>query len=505
MESLSFSAPDGSQVSYAQQAPSRRLDYKLAATTAKLLTNRRTVYFNSDRPTYNQGDIITITINSSDLMDAKNSFLMFKMKLTVSSNILNGSVHRIFQRVRLSTNSGVILNEIDDAGLLARVIYDFCALEDYKHSTGQLHGFGSYKLQITGGANLAAQISNLVTGVYVDGTAANSIRTQLSGDGLDRMASDKTYIVSLGDVVPLLQVDQLLPMKQIGPLKLEIFLTSSGKYSFTSRGYDFPDKAKCAAVADLKDPNKRYSLGTAATGTAAGSEFPSMPYYAGGNAVADIDKYTVTAVNYVADVVSYSTEIDRLLTEMANSGRLIISYNNYTSTTTVVTSQEMTIKLTKAAFDIKSLFAVIRPVALENVLIDSFESLFNMPTELKQWQIKSNTLMFPTRPVQSVEESFVHCLKSWGRFFKTQSSNISLSDFDRTRFVIGYDLETSPESSYTGLSTVNGSSIDLEISLASLGLNPLTSVAATSARVTTFLLNTRILIVMANNNIVIKE
>ena len=172
--------------------------------------------------TYNPGDTITINIptRANTCLIPSESYLRGQFNLiasgaSTSSCLESCGWHQFIQRVRVFHGSN-LLEDIDNYGQLAKILYDFQAPEDAVKG----------RFAITTGTN------EEYTGVGVAAAALQNVRSVNRGRALGALAASTTsfpFAINLVSLVGALAGEKYIPLFEMtaAPLRVELVLQSS--------------------------------------------------------------------------------------------------------------------------------------------------------------------------------------------------------------------------------------------------------------------------------------
>lgn len=172
--------------------------------------------------TYNPGDTITINIptRANTALVPSESYLRGQFNLIASTASTSSCLescgwHQFIQRVRVFHGSN-LLEDIDNYGQLAKILYDFQAPEDAVKG----------RFAITTGTN------EEYSGVGVAATALANVRSVNRGRALGALAASTTsfpFAINLVSLVGALSGEKYLPLWEMtaAPLRVELVLQSS--------------------------------------------------------------------------------------------------------------------------------------------------------------------------------------------------------------------------------------------------------------------------------------
>jgi hypothetical protein len=426
---------------------SERLSYRLKASVSSSIREHSIRYFPSDRTSYNAGQIITIDINSQQFLDPLNSYIELHMvpsATTRGANMnLSGDISRLISKFKLSNSTGTILEEINNVGLLQKVLVEHTTSKQFRETVLEESGWS---------ANWGAGSA------YTD----NATVFAPTAPALTWMSAGRYYKLSLSFSGLLGQINQYLPLKQMGALKLELTLAPA------ATAFIYPTAGSTTNVVGAD--------------------------------------YTVSRVFYNASMLTLSDDIQRVVDESARKGTLKLSYGTYftntfaltTATTTNGNTAETEVQLRKACFDLRSIYGVVQYTAnITNALTDSFESING--TNVDRFQTSIGTTYIPSKYVDNLLAQYTESQRAFAKLNHVATASVGYTDFGLGKHLIGVDLERDPSSVNTGFSTNNGNFASISVRLLANG----TDLAACS--LTCFSLYTRMITIMDNANILMKE
>jgi hypothetical protein len=427
---------------------SERLSYRLKASVSSSIRQHDIKYFPSDRTSYNAGQIITIDINSQQFLDPLNSFIELHMVPSATTRAANmnvsGDISRIISKFKLSNVTGTVPEEINDVGLLQKILIEHSVGKDYRNTVLEESGWSD-----KWGAGSA----------YTD----NATVFAPTAPALTWMNSTgRYYKLSLSFSGLLGQISQYVCLKQLGALKLELTLAPA------ATAIIYPTAGSTANVV--------------------GAE------------------YTVSRVFYNASLLTLSDDIVRVVDESARKGNLKISYPTYftntfastTAATTDGTSAETEVQLKKSCFDLRSIYGVVRHTAnITNPLTDSFDSIVG--ARVDRFQTSIGTTYIPSKYVDNLLAQYCESQRAFAKLNSTATASVSYTEFSGAKHLIGVDLERDPTSVNTGFSTNNGNFASISVRLSASGAD------LPACSLTCFSLYTRMITIMDNANVLLKE
>ena len=420
-----------------------KLFYQLKPSTKPILKNRRTVFFNSDRSSYNQNNVVIIEINSQDMLDVSNSYISFKMVPRFRSMTLGGgSTARLISNWKITGFGGVPLEEFSDVGLFQELTEKNSCDPGWLYTVGQAHGWRTDPT--------SQEYKDLFKNTLGAAGGASDNTDQLSSPATQTFILDLSFSGILG------HVSQYLPLRHAGTLRVEITLNNADQA--------FTDTADHAAA--VGGPQRDYKIHD---------------------------------VQYIADVVSLSDDVMRAITDHVNEGKMLISYPCVSVNNFNVNANETntTLNLNRSVTDIRGVYAVPRNTTnLNSLAVNSFASLPH--DDVEEWQFNLGTNYYPTRPINDSVNSYLYSsVRAFGRGYNNHMfPALSLIDYKTNSYHISCDFELDPSSSMTGENTRNGNFISLRLKLKS---------TAYAKTMTTYLLYTRVLNILPNNQLVINE
>ena len=219
--------------------------------------------------TYNPGDTITINIptrSNTCLIPSESylrgSFNLIASGVSTSSTLESCGWHQFIQRIRVFHGSN-LLEDIDNYGQLAKILYDFQAPEDAVKG----------RFAITSGTNEDYSVN---TGAGISAATLLNSRSVNRGRALGALAASTTsypFAINLVSIVGALAGEKYLPLWEMtaAPLRVELVLQSSlirammvqggAGLNFTATGINYcgeflelPDSAVAAIKAGSSSP-----------------------------------------------------------------------------------------------------------------------------------------------------------------------------------------------------------------------------------------------------------
>ncbi len=218
-----------------------KFDYQLTGS-AKLIQQRRTVSYKSDRTEYKGGDTIILPFGSStEWILGSNSYLKMHVKFAstgAATDIGIGNAVNIFESMALSAKSGIQIEYLRDLATLVNIRDTYSCSDAYLKSTGSAMGYTQLDTK----------------------TNAPSDGDHLNGGGF-------TVCVPLHHISGFLGTDRYIPMNVLGGLELQLKL-NDGSFAFQDLGAGADGAANVVTVTNVElvcdayrmvDPILKYS------------------------------------------------------------------------------------------------------------------------------------------------------------------------------------------------------------------------------------------------------
>ena len=214
---------------------------------------------------------------------------------------------------------------------------------------------------------------------------------------------------------------------------------------------------------------------------------------------AHVASFEISDVKYTACLVQMSdalnASVKRLVQENQN-GLMVPFYDYHHSNFVVPSSSKASYDIRKSANDCRSLFCVVRPLTIAK---NAEKYLSVSGSNVSEVQARVGSSMFPRElPLSDSVSQFIEYRKAFNTFQDiTRPTAMTFDEYKATQHVVGVDMETLPSSFGSGVSTMKGNILTLDVAH--------TNNTSVPAQLNTFLLYSKILQILPNKNIVVQE
>jgi len=399
--------------------------------------------------TTNGSDTVEYNINPQNYsLDPLESYFSGKMVTGNDAARLKGSIKRIFGTLIIENQGGIELERIERLPLIEDMLFKCCVPRDWFTKQGSLEGYADTSLSMDDG-KLQAAITN---------TAGNNTYASFADSSVAPLFFESaTYKAWMATGTPryytwhfhssgILSNPKYLHLHQIGGLKIKLIMSSKSLAS-TTGDYSF----------------------------------------------------TLSDSWFHASLVKFSENVNRAIQEAAQKGTLMLTYDTYNSNTyNVATAGDNYVEVKIAKTNVKACYVAKRVAAFDSDTKDSYATTY---TDFNGYQFQLGSQFFPDRLVTEPAVAVQELLRSFNRHNDIHTATISYNDWVDTanalvpKHYLGCDFESDANSYNTGINTRKGNYITLNYRLSN----------ATAYNLTAFVLFTRVVKIMDNQNLYIYD
>ena len=307
---------------------------------------------------FTPGQTVTINIptRANTLLIPSESTLNFGVAFTAGATaVANGrwdscGAHGIIQRVRVYHGSN-LLEDIDAYGVLAKVLMDYSAPEDFIKGKGSMMLGTRQDYAVTG----TTVVQSVNTGAFID--ADGAINANATGDLV-------YYNLNLISILGSLSAQKYLPLFAMtsAPIRLEIQLVSAPGQAMSATG--------------------------------------ALP-----------TTFTVSAVEYVGEFLELGdSAINTILQGSSPLQYVVPSFRNYQWTTTLANNAQIAMPIPAKFSSLKSLFVTSRNSANANGVL-TYYPLSSNKNGLSQFQFRIGAQVVPSKAPSTNPEFAVEAMK----------------------------------------------------------------------------------------------
>ena len=184
------------------------------------------------------------------------------------------------------------------------------------------------------------------------------------------------------------------------------------------------------------------------------------------------EKWHIENVQVQADIVRLDNGFQNSYDEhVLNCGLLAINFNGYVTAQQSISGNDITVNLSRQASHLKNAYISFNKSTNNNYTIKEWENFYHPmtldsgvhnPNRELEWQIQIGGVTYPQTPVNSIAETFSQLRKTVAHY-GSKPVSLSPTEYQSSKFVIGYDFEMLSEVGYKGVSTSNGQMISVKL------------------------------------------
>jgi len=396
------------------------LMYQLPSSKKSQISRREHVSKSADgSQTANPSQTIIFTIppSSNKVLAGSETYFSFNVA-SVGAATLGGSVHRLIERVRILSDSGVVLEELNAFNVLNRSLQITHMADDYLNEVEVVSGFNPRQFALYN--NVQDQLS-IATATVSVAQSVTSVRPASYGASqpASRYEAEKTLVGGIDfyfrlEGSGLLNQEKFLPLFAMG-LRIELTLES------------------------------------AAIGLRTGTE------------------YVVSNPKIYYTVLTMSDQLAATMSEALRKGPLHLPYSTFSHKSETRDSASYNIALTQPYFRLKKLFSTVRLTSALSANNDSFNYIStDLYSSGKGVQYRYNDQYYPIDKIDNAKRSYYESRIALNQFGSVELATLPYIEFvNGGRHVLCANFETLMSDPQSGSSTKNSRSIDMSLEFSS--------------------------------------